>query len=71
MELKSFVVVLFPSDNSVEVVPSKWLSEDQNTCAFPPSPPKGFRELQKNPDASPLSDWPAWNIEIKKAYGEK
>jgi len=69
MDLKAFSVVYFPSDNSIEVVPSSWLSTDQGTCPFPTIQGKGFKDLQQNPNSTPDTAWPVWNVEVKKTYG--
>jgi hypothetical protein len=67
--LKKFSVVHFPSDSSVEAVPSIWISADRNTCPFPINRPRGFQRLQEcsNSVADPI--WPVWAIEFLGTYG--
>lgn len=66
---KQFAVVEFPSDHTVDVAPSKWLSEDHLTCPFPVNPPSGFKKIQKDPTSTPDPKWPVWSVEVKKFYG--
>lgn len=71
MKLKTFSVVHFPTDNSYEVVPSSWISEDQISAYFPSNKPKGFQTLQSSSDGVADSSWPTWEISIIKSYGKK
>lgn len=68
--LKDFAVVVFPSDHTVDVAPSKWLSEDQLKCPFPANPPIGFKKVQKDPGSTPDPNWPVWGVEVKKYYSK-
>ncbi len=70
MEFKKFSVLFFPSDNSIEVVPSKWISEDKKTCPFPLAGVVNFKELQKDSNSSPDPSWPIWEVVVKKTYGK-
>ncbi|OXA48256.1 hypothetical protein Fcan01_17363 [Folsomia candida] len=67
---KQFAVVEFPSDHTVDVAPSKWLSEDHLTCPFPVNPPSGFKKIQKDPTSTPDPKWPVWSVEVKKFYDD-
>lgn len=64
-----FSVVHFPTDGSVEVVPSGWISNEESSCPFPKNRPKGFQKLQETCDsvADPL--WPSWDVDILGNYG--
>ncbi len=67
--LKKFSVVYFPSDKTLDFVPSIWISEDRIVCRFPKNHPRGFKKLQENPESTPDPLWPLWAVEIKKTYG--
>lgn len=67
--MKQFCVIIFAVDNSVAVVPSTWILEN-NKCYFPHPLPPSFKKLQKNPNSlSDVDNWQVWEIEIKKQYG--
>lgn len=70
MELKSFSVVNFLIDNSVEVVPSSWITEDQKHCVFPSNKPQGLQKLQAQAGSKVDKSWPVWEITILKSYGK-
>lgn len=67
-----FSVVEFVSDSSVEVVPTKWIINNEGTysCPFPENRPKGIQKLQSQPDAEFNANWPVWEIIIVKSYGK-
>jgi hypothetical protein len=69
---KNFVVVNFTLDNSAEVVPRKWISDDGCKCFWPitGSSSASFRKLKENPLSSPLADWIQYDIKIIKSYGK-
>ena len=69
MDLKKYAVVFFPIDNSIEVVPSNWLSADQKKCPFPVILPKGFKATQKDFNSTPDRNWPLWDSEVKRTFG--
>ena len=64
--IKQFSVVLFTCDSSVSAVPSSWLFENNSKCYWPP---KGVNKLLKDADSIPGDDWLAFDIELKKSYG--
>lgn len=69
-DLKSFVVVHFyNSDDTYEVVPRHWISEDQTTSHFPAGPSKAVLKLQTNKNTSVDPAWPVYDINIIKSYG--
>ncbi|OXA47039.1 hypothetical protein Fcan01_18276 [Folsomia candida] len=68
--LKKFSVVYFPSDKTIEVVPSKWILEDRQKCPFPINLPTGFRKIQKDSSSTPDPNWPIWEVELKKSYDD-
>ena len=70
IDLKSFVVVNFDTDDSVEVVPATWISEDQSACPFPTTIPRNFGRLQIDPNSTPDSDWPVWGVTCVKGYSK-
>ncbi|OXA47559.1 hypothetical protein Fcan01_17679 [Folsomia candida] len=68
--MKQFCVIIFAVDNSVAVVPSTWILEN-NKCYFPHPLPPSFKKLQKNPNSlSDVDNWQVWEIEIKKQYDD-
>jgi hypothetical protein len=69
---KHFSVVLFSVDNSVEAVPTKWLSEDGLKCYWPKkvSTEASFRKLLENPDSSLLHTWFEFDIRCVKSYSK-
>lgn len=69
--LKAYCVVNFLSDNSVEVVPATWLSEDQNNCFWPKKTPNNFRTLRDNPESVPLLGWEPHQVQVINAYGKE
>ena len=69
--MKNFSVVTFLIDNSVDVIPSTWIIEgDQTKCHFPSNRPKGFKKLQENSISSHNPEWPIWDIKIEKLFGK-
>jgi len=66
--LKAFTVVHF-EDDSVEVVPSTWITEDQQHCSFPDPPPKGFKKLQRAVGSEPEETWEKFPCKCIKSYG--
>jgi hypothetical protein len=55
---KPFTVVLFPCDNSVEDVPTKWISSDKKTCLWPNKSLKRtvLQKLTGDPNSCPRED---------------
>jgi hypothetical protein len=68
--LHKFCVVHFILDNSVEVAPTKWLTDDQQFCKFPSAPPPSFYKIQTNCEAEANQEWPIWKVKIIKSYGK-
>ncbi|OXA45205.1 hypothetical protein Fcan01_19794, partial [Folsomia candida] len=63
--LKQFCVVEFIADQTIEVVPKTWLSEDNKKCTFPSNRPKGFKKIQEDPHSLPDPLWKSWEIVVK------
>ncbi|OXA43304.1 hypothetical protein Fcan01_22144 [Folsomia candida] len=63
--LKQFYVVEFPADQTIEVVPKTWLSDDNKKCTFSSNTPKGFKKLQEDPNSRPDPLWTSWDIIVK------
>ncbi|OXA49202.1 hypothetical protein Fcan01_15515 [Folsomia candida] len=63
--LKQFCVVEFIADQTIEVVPKTWLSEDNKKCTFPSNRPRGFKKIQEDPDSRPDPLWKSWEIVVK------
>jgi hypothetical protein len=68
--LKTFSVVHFLSDNSVEVVPSTWVSGDQSNCFWPKKTPKNFDTIRDDPGSIPQPSWVAHDVKVIKSYGK-
>jgi hypothetical protein len=64
---KKFTIVSF-SDQSVEVVPTIWISNQQ--CWFPQEVSKGFSKLQSNPDTQVGSNWKLFDIVVVGTSGK-
>jgi hypothetical protein len=71
-EKNSFSVVSFPIDNSVEAVPTKWLSEDRQFCPWPKKAGNSvnFRKLLQDSSSSPGLNWEQFQINVIKEYGK-
>jgi hypothetical protein len=71
-ERNSFSVVSFPIDNSVEAVPTKWLSEDRQFCPWPKKAGNSvhFRKLLQDSSSSPGLNWEQFQINVIKEYGK-
>jgi hypothetical protein len=69
---KPFTVVLFPCDNSVEAVPTKWISSDKKTCFWPNKSLKStvLQKLTGDPNSCPGEDWTNFSVTIIKEYGK-
>ena len=69
---KKFTVFYFFSDNSIEVVPSKWISTEQKTCPFPRDSESvpGFINIQRNFESVPDPSWPVWPGQCKSSHGQ-
>lgn len=67
---KNFVVVSFECDNSVEVVPKTWLSEDKKKCSYPKKIPTNFHNLRTNCNSTPGNNWNSFTIDVIKSYGK-
>jgi len=67
---KTFSIVEFTIDNSVEIVPSSWISENQQECKFPCPIPKGFLKVQSNIDSPTEENWTDYKISFVKRYGK-
>jgi hypothetical protein len=65
-----FTVVHFPLDNSVEAVPSKWISEDLKVCPWPKRKSASFDKVIRDPISTPGTDWELYEIRIIKRYGK-
>lgn len=61
---KKFSVVNFNSDNSVEAIPSSFLSTDKTQVRYPKNPPAGFKTLLEDSEATPDSSWETWEVTV-------
>lgn len=70
---KNFTVVHFQDDNSVEVVPSKWISnlDDKILCYWPNRKPDNFKHLLEDHTSCPPDNWNKWIVSIVKSHGKK
>jgi hypothetical protein len=65
-----FTVVHFSLDNSVEAVPSKWISADLKVCPWPKRKSASFDKVIRDPNSTPGPDWELYEIRIIKRYGK-
>jgi len=67
---KTFSIVEFAVDNTVEIIPSFWISEDHQSCKFPCPIPKGFLKVQSNIDSPIDPKWTEYEIKLVKSYSK-
>jgi len=67
---KLFTIVEFVLDNGVEVVPSSWLTEEQNYCRFPNPIPRGFKRIQNDSSSIAREDWTLYEVGVVGSYGK-
>lgn len=68
-----FAVVHFtnPDDNSVDIVPAKWLSSDGNNCLWPKeNVTPAFSNHKLNPNFRPKKGWVYHPCVVKGKYGK-
>lgn len=65
----SHLIVYFPVDDSVEVVPVGWLTEDRAKCYFAVANSKQVKRMVKN-SLPVLPQWLAYDCRIFWEYGE-
>ncbi len=61
----------FEKDNTVEAVPSTWISEDNLSCRWPKKYPKNFRSIVQSADTTPGIDWILYEVKVIKSYGKQ
>jgi len=57
-----YAIVEFIDNQSVEAVPVRWLTEEEDMCCWPPST-RNFSSLVKNM-AHPADDWVQYKIRV-------
>ena len=70
-DLKSFVVVHFFEEDSVEVIPKTWLNNSLDHCCFLKKIPNNFSEIRSNSEAPPNSKWSKFPVLVIKSYGKQ
>jgi hypothetical protein len=65
---KTFSVVEFTSESTVEVIPSGWLSEDRQSCFWPKGP--ALQRLLKKVDSIPEDSWDTFPVKIIFTHGK-
>lgn len=68
--MKKFSVVSFKKDNTVEAVPSAWITDDKISCHWPKKYPKNFKSIIQCSDSVPGGDWILYAVDVIKSYGE-
>lgn len=68
--MKNFSVVSFKKDNTVEAVPSRWITEDHLSCYWPKKYPKNFKAILQSSESVPGKDWVLYEVEVVKSYGK-
>ena len=66
---QNFACVSFTEENNcIEVVPSKWLCENNKKCFWPIKPgPNLQRLLSNNKDIDNAANYVKWKVEVLKA----
>ncbi|OXA48766.1 hypothetical protein Fcan01_16632 [Folsomia candida] len=60
-------IVHFPSDDTVEIVPTSWLNDQATHCQFPPTGEKGVKKIKKRSGA-PLNHWAVYEAAVLKYF---
>ncbi|OXA51644.1 hypothetical protein Fcan01_13905 [Folsomia candida] len=60
-------IVHFPSDDTVEIVPTSWINDQATHCQFPPAGEKGVKKIKKRSGA-PLSHWAVYEVTVLKYF---
>jgi len=68
--MAQFAVVHFYVDNSVEAVPSTWLTVDKTSCYWPKKIPANFKSVRDNPLSIPGEVWEIFEILVVKFSGK-
>lgn len=69
--MKKFSVVCFKKDNTVEAVPSQWITDDNLSCHWPKKYPKNFKSFVQTAESTPGTDWIIYEVQVIKGYGEQ
>lgn len=71
MSKKPFSVITFLEDNSIDFVPSKWITSSNGDLLvrFPRGRNLTCDRLRRNPDSLPKPAWPLWSVKITKTCG--
>lgn len=72
MSDKTFSVVKFVSDNTVDFVPSKWIIEEDGRlfAPFPRNRNASTDNLKRNPSSQPKSNWRKWEVVLVRGTGK-
>lgn len=57
-----YSIVLFVNENSVSLVPTKWILKDRKICKWPPVPAQSL--IKKNSDSKP--EWTSVAVQVLK-----
>lgn len=60
---RTWTIVVFPGENSVEAVPSTWLIGSVNKCYWPAYPAPKLTAAIRNHEA-PNTCWPSYNVTL-------
>ena len=64
-----FSVVKFIVDGSVQVVSTKWLSKNRNTCRWPPGPNPNVTAKAKKHEL-PSKSWLTYDVKVWQSCGK-
>lgn len=72
MSSKPFAVIKFQFDNTVDFVPTGWLSVDNEgtNVRFPRTLNVAAQQLKKDKNSFPKISWPIWKVEVIKHCGK-
>ena len=66
---KSFAVVEFPDDSTVEVVSTQWLDKNKSFCHWPSSNGPTLKKLVIT-HCKPAKDWKVFRCRVLRVYGK-
>lgn len=64
----SFALVVFTEDDSVDVVPSVWLSSGKDVCFWPPFRSERLKNAIRKCE-SPLDSWTKCKVRVLHSFG--
>lgn len=66
----NYAVVNFTAENSVGIIPTRWIADDRSLCLWPPYKSIARADLAVKKVEQPDGTWSSIAIEIYHEYGE-